>query len=50
MDARNAGLIQDFRVASFVLPLDAVESTEAVQVKSVDRLTCLLQTLQVSQA
>ncbi len=36
MDARNAGLIQDFRVGSFVLQLDAKESTEAAQVKSVE--------------
>ncbi len=35
MDVRNAGLIQDFRVGSFVLPLDPEESTEAAQVKSV---------------
>ncbi len=36
MDARNAGLIQDFRVGSFFLPLDVEESTEAAQVKSVE--------------
>ncbi len=36
MDAWNAGLIQNFRVGSFVLPLDAEESTEAAQVKSVE--------------
>ncbi len=35
MDARNAGLIQDFRVGSFALPLDAEACTEAAQVKSV---------------
>ncbi len=36
MDARNADLIQDFHVRSFVLPLDADESTEVAQVKSVE--------------
>ncbi len=36
MDARNAVLIQDFRVWSFVLPLDVEESTGAAQVKLVE--------------
>ncbi len=36
MDARNAGFIQDFRVGSFVLPLDAEGSTEAAQMKLVE--------------
>ncbi len=32
----NGGLIQDFHVRSFVLLLDAEESTEAAEVKSVE--------------